>query len=91
MLVFSIKKTIFAQTFRTKCGEERQLLYTRRLLRYVFDYLKLRNFQYTVKDMAAIEARCMLYRYAKFFVHPYDISRGYSLLVSDGIGSEGLR
>ena len=59
MRLFSIKKTIFAQTFRTKCGEERQLLYTRRLLRYVFDFLKLRNFQCTCQGYGS--DRCPFY------------------------------
>ena len=35
-----------------------------RLFRYVFDALKLRKFQATVKDLAAINAVGILYRYA---------------------------
>jgi len=52
-------------------------------LRYVFDFLKLRNFQRFVKDVAAIDARGYVVSvYIIKFVCLYDILRGDSLLVS---------
>jgi hypothetical protein len=41
-------------------------------LRYVFDSLKLRNFQVFVKNLAAINAVGSLYRYATIFVCLYN-------------------
>ena len=58
------------------------VLYLRRLLRYVFDLLKLRTLQCHIKNIAAIDAHCYVYysgrrRCVRLYLH----KRGSSLLV----------